>query len=118
MQYALKILDSDDASPVQRREAEARFRRALDDSLGDESMVLPVYRAYQRLVATYGENPDLELLSDAQREIFSQWQAAETAAVAAGFGTHRYMGDAMFEIGEVGNTGDAGGTGSAGNTQV
>ncbi len=99
MPYTLKILDSDDASPGQRREAELRFRRALEDSLGDEGLVLPVYRAYLRLVATYGENPDLDLLSDPEREIYTQWQAAETAAVAAAFGTHRYMGDAMFEIG-------------------
>lgn len=99
MPYTLKILDSDDASPAQRREAELRFRRALEDALGDEGLVLPVYKAYQRLVATYGENPDLDLLSDAEREIYTQWQAAETAAVAAAFGTHRYMGDAMFEIG-------------------
>ena len=99
MSYTLKILDSDDASPGERREAELRFRRALEDSLGDGSLVLPVYRAFQRLVATYGETPDLDLLSDAEREIFTQWQLAEAAAVAAAFGTHRYMGDAMYEIG-------------------
>ena len=98
MSYTLKILDSDDASPGERREAELRFRRALEDSLGDGSLVLPVYRAFQRLVATYGETPDLDLLSDAEREIFTQWQLAEAAAVAAAFGTHRYMGDADYEI--------------------
>ena len=35
---------------------------------------------------------------DAERAIFEQWQAAETAAVAAAFGPNRYMGDAMYEI--------------------
>jgi len=99
MPYTLKIFDSDDASPGERREAELRFRRALEESLGDESLVLPVYRAWQRLAATYGDNPDLDLLTDAEREIFTQWQAAETAAVTAAFGPHRYMGDAMYEIG-------------------
>ncbi|RYX93759.1 MAG: hypothetical protein EOO28_17460 [Comamonadaceae bacterium] len=99
MQYSLKILDSDDASPQQKRDAEARFRKALDESLGDAALVLPIYKAYQRLVAVYGEAPDTELLSDAEREIFSSWQAAETAAVAEAFGPNRYMGDAMYEIG-------------------
>ncbi len=99
MQYTLKILDSDDASPQERREAESRFRHALGETLGDESLVVPVYKAYLQLVATYGESPDTELLSDAEREIFTTWQAAETAAVTAAFGPHRYMGDAMYEIG-------------------
>lgn len=99
MQYTLKILDSDDASPQQKREAEARFRKALEESLGDAALVLPIYRAYQRLVAVYGETPDADLLTDAEREIFNSWQAAETTAVAEAFGPNRYMGDAMYEIG-------------------
>ena len=99
MLYTLKILDSDDAAPEHKREAESRFRRALEASLGDEALVLPIYRAYQRLIATYGETPDPDLLSDAEREIFDSWQAAETAAVTEAFGPHRYMGDAMYEIG-------------------
>jgi len=98
MSYTLKISDSDDASEAQRREAEQRFRQALEDTLGDASLVAPVYSAYLRIVATYGEQPAPEALTDAEREIFEQWQAAETAAVAAAFGPHRYMGDAMYEI--------------------
>jgi hypothetical protein len=99
MPYTLKILDSDDASPEEKRQAEVRFRTALEGSLGDAALVLPIYRAYQRLVATYGETPDLELLSDAEREILNGWQAAEIAAVTEAFGPNRYMGDAMYEIG-------------------
>jgi hypothetical protein len=57
-----------------------------------------VYTAYLRIVGTYGDTPDPESLSDAERAIFEQWQAAETAAVAAAFGPNRYMGDAMYEI--------------------
>ena len=98
MGYTLKLYDAD-ATDLQRREAEQRFRRALEDTLGDEALVAPVYRAYQRITATYGEQPDLEALTDAERAIFEQWQAAETAAVTAAFGSHRYMGDAMYEIG-------------------
>jgi hypothetical protein len=99
MTYTLKIFDSDDASPEQHRMAEARFRQALEESLGDASLVLPMRAAYRRIVATYGESPDPDSLTDAERAVFDQWQAAELAAVAAAFGPNRYMGDAMYEIG-------------------
>jgi len=97
MTYSL-VLYEPDVSDAQRREAEQRFRRALEETLGDAVLVAPVYRAYQRIVATYGETPDPDSLTDAERAIFDQWQAAETAAVAAAFGPNRYMGDAMYEI--------------------
>jgi hypothetical protein len=42
--------------------------------------------------------PSPDALTDAERAVLEQWQAAEAAAVAATFGTHRYMGDAMYEI--------------------
>jgi hypothetical protein len=98
--YSLRIFDSDDATPQQRREAEQRFRKALAQSLGDDNLVLPLHRAYRRIVGAYGESPDLEALTDAERLVFEQWHAAECAALAAAFGTHRYMGDAMYEISE------------------
>ena len=98
MTYSLTLFDADDATIEHRAAAEQRFRHALDTTLGDESLVAPVYTAYRRIVATYGESPDPDVLTDAERAIFDQWQEAETAAVAAAFGTHRYMGDAMFEI--------------------
>lgn len=98
MSYTLTLYDADGASETQHREAEQRFRQALEDTLGDASLVGPVYTAYLRIVHSHGETPDLESLSDAERAIFEQWQAAETAAVAAAFGPHRYMGDAMYEI--------------------
>ena len=98
MAYTVTLYDADGASETEHREAGQRFRRALEEALGDESLVAPVYTAYLRIVGSYGETPDLESLSDAERAIFEQWQAAETAAVAAAFGPHRYMGDAMYEI--------------------
>ena len=98
MSYSLKLYDADGASQAQHRDAEQRFRQALEQTLGDESLVGPVYAAYLRIVGAYSDNPDLESLSDAERAIFEQWQAAETAAVAAAFGPNRYMGDAMYEI--------------------
>ena len=100
MTYSLRIFDSDDASPEQRGEAEVRFRQALEESLGDASLVLPMRAAYLRIVGTYGESPEPDSLTDAERAVFDQWQAAELAAVAAAFGPNRYMGDAMYEIGE------------------
>ena len=98
MTYTITLFDADGVTDMQRRDAEQRFRRALEDSLGDASLVAPVYGAYLRIVATYGEIPAPDALTDAERAVFDQWQAAETAAMAATFGPHRYMGDAMYEI--------------------
>ena len=97
MSYSLTLYDAD-ATDAQRREAEQRFRRALEETLGDESLVVPVYTAYLRIVAAYGDSPAPDSLTDAQRMVFDQWQAAEVAALAATFGPNRYMGDAMYEI--------------------
>jgi hypothetical protein len=98
MTYSLVFYDAEGASDAQRREAEQRFRLALESTLGDAVLVAPVYRAYLRIVAEYGDSPAPDALTDAERAIFDQWQAAETAAVAAAFGPNRYMGDAMYEI--------------------
>jgi non-ribosomal peptide synthetase component F len=97
MTYSL-ILYEADVTDVQRRDAEQRFRRALEETLGDASLVVPVYRAYLRIVGSHGDAPDPDSLTEAERAVFDQWQAAETAAVAAAFGPNRYMGDAMYEI--------------------
>ena len=99
MSYTVKLYACEDTSPEQLRAAERRFRKALDASLGDESLVAPVHAAYRRIVATYGETPAEDALSPEQREIFGQWQTAESAALAAALGPDRYMGDAQFEIG-------------------
>jgi hypothetical protein len=98
MTYSLVLYDADGVSEAQRRDAEQRFRDALEKELGDATLVVPVYRAYLRIVAAYGDSPEPDSLTDAERAIFGQWQAAETAAVAAAFGPNRYMGDAMYEI--------------------
>jgi hypothetical protein len=96
--YILKLYVSEDASPQQLQAAEQRFRQALEASLGDESLVAPAYVAYRRIVATYGETPAEEVLSPGELEVFSQWQAAESAALTAALGPNRYMGEAQFEI--------------------
>jgi len=98
MSYSLVLYDADGASDAQRREAEQRFRHALETTLGDAGLVAPVYRAYLRIAAAHGDAPAPDSLSDAERAIIEQWQAAETAAVSAAFGPNRYMGDAMYEI--------------------
>jgi hypothetical protein len=98
MTYSLVLYEADGVTEQQLREAEKRFRDALDAALGDASLVAPVYTAYLRIVAANGEAPDLDSLTDAARAIFEQWQQAEAAAVAAAFGPNRYMGDAMYEI--------------------
>ena len=98
MSYPLKLYTDEDVSDRERQAAEQRFRTALNDTLGDASLVLPVYGAYRRMVATYGEAPAPDTLSDAEKQVFDQWQAAESAAVTAAFGPNRYMGEAYFEI--------------------
>ncbi|MBG9388591.1 hypothetical protein [Caenimonas aquaedulcis] len=97
MTYQLTLFQAD-VSPEELRKAERLFRDTLEAALGSPELVAPVYLAWQRIVGTYGESPDLELLSDAERVVVEQWQAAELAAVSAVFGPNRYMGDAMFEI--------------------
>jgi len=97
MTYSVALYEAD-VSDAERRDAERRFRRALEETLGDEQLVAPVYAAYLRIVGIYGDTPAPDTLTDAEQAIFDQWQAAETAAVAAAFGPHRYMGDAMYEI--------------------
>jgi hypothetical protein len=96
--YRLRLYAYEDASEGELQAAEQRFRTALEATLGHESLVLPVYTAYMRLLATYGEAPGEDVLSPEELEIFSQWQAAELAAMTAALGPHRYMGDAQFEI--------------------
>ncbi|MBT9474726.1 hypothetical protein [Polaromonas sp.] len=99
MSYTLRLYAfEEDGSPEALRAAEQRFRAALDAALGDASLVEPVYAAYKRLVAIYGETPAQDVLSSDELEIFSQWQAAESAAMTAALGPHRYMGDAQFDI--------------------
>ena len=99
MSYTLKLYDFEEATEQERHAAEQRFRTALEATLGDASLVAPIYSMYLRLLAVYGEVPPEDALTDAQREVFDQWQAAESAAVTAAFGPNRYMGDAQFEIG-------------------
>jgi hypothetical protein len=98
MRYSLRLYAEDDASPGQLRAAEQRFRSALDAAIGDETLVLPVYRAYSKLVAIYGESPAEDVMNDDEKMVFEQWQAAESAALTAALGRDRYMGEAQFEL--------------------
>ena len=98
MSYTLRLYAFEDASPEQLRAAEQRFRQALDESLGDASLVAPVHAAYAKLVAIYGESPAEDVMSPEEELVFKQWQAAEVAAITAALGPDRYMGEAQFEI--------------------
>lgn len=97
MTYQLKLYEAD-VPAEELQAAQRRFRQALEATLGDASLVVPVYTAYQRILGAHGEEPSLDDLSDGERMVLEQWRAAETAAVAAAFGPNRYMGDAMYEI--------------------
>ena len=98
MGYKLKIFAPEDVTQAERQNAEERFRYALENSLGDESLVLPVYQAYLRLLQAHGDNPRPWPITPAEQLLADQWEAAELAATQAAFGVHRYMGDAQFEL--------------------
>ena len=98
MSYALTLHAGDDASAADCRAAEQRFRHTLEATLGDAGLVAPAYAAYRQIVAEYGDAPSPDVLTDAEREVFTQWQMAESAAVSAAFGPHRYMDEPQFEI--------------------
>lgn len=98
MTYTLRIFHTDDVSDAERDSAAQRFREALEDSLGDASLVVPVYRAWLRLLMAHGEQERPWDLSPAEQLLADQWEAAELAATRAAFGTERYMGDAHYEI--------------------
>ncbi len=98
MSYRVRLYAFEDVSDLEKQQAEQRFCKALDKALGDAALVLPVYTVYRRLVSIYGESPAEDVLSPEEQEVFSQWQAAESAALTAALGPHRYMGDAEFEI--------------------
>lgn len=99
MAYSLKIFTADDVSPADRAQAEYRFRTALETSLGDGSLVWPVYQAYLRLLQTYGDHQRPWPLNSEEQLLVDQWEAAELAATQAAFGADRYMDDAEFELG-------------------
>jgi hypothetical protein len=98
MAYTLKIFTADDVSAAERAQAERRFRTALENSLGSEDLVWPVYQAYLRLLQAYGEHERPWPVTTEEQLLADQWEAAELAASQAAFGAERYMGDAEFEI--------------------
>jgi hypothetical protein len=98
MSYTLTLHAGEDATVQERRAAEQRFRLALEATLGDASLVAPVYTAYLKIRAVHGDTPSPDVLTEAEQEVFDQWQAAESAALTAALGPHRYMDDAQFEI--------------------
>ena len=98
MPYAVRIFHSDDVSDAERDHAAQRIRTALEACLGDPGLVLPVYRAYQRLLHSHGETTRPWDLNPAEQLLADQWETAELAATQAAFGTERYMGEAQFEL--------------------
>ena len=98
MTICVAMVGAEGASDAEQRAGVQRFVQALGESLGGPELVAPVYGAYVQLRATYGETPDLERLTDAERLIFEQWQGAETAALVAALGPHRYLDEPQFEI--------------------
>ena len=98
MPYSVRIFHSEEVSGAERAAAVQRFRSALEASLGDASLVMPVHDAYQRLLHQHGEHARPWDLSPAEQLLADQWEAAELAAMQAALGADRYMGDAQFEL--------------------
>ena len=98
MAYLLKIFSADDVTEAERAVAAERFRSTLEETLGDASLVLPCYHAYQKLFQQYGDHPRPWPITPAEQLLAEQWEAAELAATHAAFGVNRYLGDADFEI--------------------
>lgn len=98
MAYTLKIFTAEDVSESERLDATQRFRSALEASLGDESLVVPVYEAYLKLLIVYGDQARPWPVSPAEQILAAQWEAAELEATQAAFGANRYLGDADFEL--------------------
>ena len=91
-------VDAHSFDPAQRELAVKRFRAALEETLGDEELVLPCYRVYLKLSLQYSEHPRPWPISPAEQVLAEQWESAELAATQAAFGVNRYLGDADFEI--------------------
>ena len=98
MGYLLKIFAAEDITETERAQAEQRFRRALEASLGSETLVVPAYQTYLRLLQIYGGQARPWPVSPAEQLVVVQWEEAETAATRAAFGAERYMGDAHYEL--------------------
>ncbi len=98
MDYLLKIFSADDVTEAERGVAIQRFRSALEEALGDASLVLPCYHAYRKLFQQYADHPRPWPVTPAEQLLAEQWEAAELAATHAAFGVNRYLGDADFEI--------------------
>ena len=98
MPYQLKIFSAGDVTTAERELAVHRFRAALEDALGDASLVWPCYHTYQKLFELHGDQPRPWSVTPAEKLLSEQWEAAELAATHAAFGIHRYLGDADFEI--------------------
>lgn len=96
--YRIRLVTFEEAGQAERQQAESRYAQALEHALGDASLVAPVYRQILRLYAAYGPSPDPESLNDAQAQLLQTWQEAETAALTAALGPHRYLEEAQFEI--------------------
>ena len=98
MTYHLKIFSADDVTEAERELAVRRFRKALEEVLGDASLVLPCYDAYLKIFQLHGDHPRPWPVTPAEQLLAEQWEAAEHAATQAAFGINRYLGDADFEI--------------------
>lgn len=91
--YTVALLDSQDLTMRDRIEAEVRFARELERSLGSEDLVAEVYRAWVSSSESNANEIDTETATKAVR-----WPRAVDAANQAGFSKLGDIGAAHFEI--------------------
>jgi hypothetical protein len=96
--YRVRLHTPEGGSAAARQAAERAFARALEAALGDPALVLPVYRAVQRMRAVHGDPPDSEALTPDERVLYESWLQAEAAALAAVWGPHRHLDEGGYEI--------------------
>lgn len=100
--FEIDLWLGEDISAKKRSQATTIFTDTLIEELGGAAMVLPIYNAFLRILHAQGtgsaETIDVENLSDAERHLFESWRLAETAALEKVFGSHRHMGEGLYEI--------------------
>jgi hypothetical protein len=96
--YKINLLDCPNLSAEQRAAAELRFRLTLESALGGPELVLPSLQACM-LAQSLNEDLPQDGSSEAEDQVISLWQQAETDALLAAM---RPLGDnldnARFEI--------------------
>ena len=93
MSYFITLEDFPEITEKHRQEAERRFRRTLERTLGGEDAVIPAYKAWQA-----AEDTAESELSALEMTLARQWLAAANRARNDGFVGLGEAPEAYFEV--------------------